>query len=127
MSEQEGSRAERETRAVPAAVRDAVDERDQMHCRVCGKFLGERRAHHHIVYGGDDRGMGGRRVHNPAEIVTICSFPGDPDWGVRPCHDRVHNDKSYWQPLLLECAARPGVTALQLARWRREGRRVDDS
>jgi hypothetical protein len=109
--------AKRETLAIPQAVRDAVDERDQLHCRVCGKWLGDRRALHHIVYGGDDRGMGGRRVHNVEEIVTVCWLPGDPRSGMQSCHDRVHSDKRLWQPLLLAVAQRSGVTALQLRRW----------
>lgn len=116
-------RAERETRDIPTDVRAAVDERDTLHCRVCGKWLGERRALHHIIYGGDDRGMGGRRVHNVDEIVTVCWLPGDPRFGVRPCHDRVHSDKRRWQPLLLEIATRRGVTAIQLERWRARNER----
>lgn len=89
-----------------------------MHCRVCGKFLGDRRAMHHVVYGGDARGMGGRRVHNVNEIVTICWLPGDPRWGMRPCHDVVHSNKRRWQPLLLAIVDRPGVTAVQFDRWK---------
>lgn len=111
--------ARRETLAIPAAIRDAVDERDQLHCRVCGKWLGDRRALHHVVYGGDARGMGGRRVHEVTEIVTVCWLPGDPLPGVPSCHERVHSNKSVWQPLLLAVAQRRGVTALQLRRWQK--------
>jgi hypothetical protein len=110
--------ARRETLAIPQDVRDAVDERDRLHCRVCGKWLGDRRALHHVIYGGDARGMGGRRVHNVDEIVTVCWLPGDPKPGVQPCHERVHSNKHLWQPLLLEVARRRGITALQLRRWR---------
>lgn len=115
--------AREESLAIPLNVRQAVDERDEGHCRVCGKFLGERRALHHIVYGGDARGMGGRRVHDPAEIVTVCWLPGDPAPGMRPCHDLVHSNKRIWQPLLLSVAARKGVTAVQLQRWRERNNR----
>jgi hypothetical protein len=106
--------AKEESLSIPTSVRDAVDERDKGHCRMCGRFLGERRAHHHVIYGGDDRGMGGRRRHVVDEIVTICWLPWDGG-----CHDRAHSDKHRWQGLLLEAARRPGVTAFQLERWRR--------
>lgn len=101
-----------ETLAIPAEVRRVVDERDGLTCRMCGKFLGDRRAHHHVVYGGDARGMGGRRVHNVDEIVTLCWMPGDND-----CHDRAHSNKFLWQPLLLRVVKNNGLTALQLRRW----------
>lgn len=110
--------AKEESLAIPADVRRAVDARDNATCRVCGKFLGDRRALHHVIYGGDDRGMGGRRVHSPAEIVTVCWLPGDGD-----CHQMVHSAKRTWQPLLLEVAQRSGITALQLKRWHRRQER----
>lgn len=106
-----------ETLAIPARVRAAVDTRDGMHCRVCGRFLGERRALHHIEYGGDERGMGGRRSHVAEEIVTVCWMPGDGD-----CHRIVHSDKGRWQPLLRAVVHLSGVTALQLQRWARSPR-----
>lgn len=106
--------ATEESLSIPVSVRQAVDLRDAMHCRVCGKYLGDRRALHHVIYGGDARGMGGRRVHNTAEIVTVCWLPGDGD-----CHQLVHSAKHVWQPLLLQVAQRPGITALQLQRWQR--------
>lgn len=111
--------AKEESLAIPASVRKIVDERDKMICRVCGTYLGDRRALHHIIYGGDERGMGGRRVHNPEEIITVCWLPGDGD-----CHQRVHANKRVWQPLLLEAAQRPGMTALQIKRWQQRGKRI---
>lgn len=104
--------AQGESLAIPLDVRRAVDARDLMTCRVCGKWLGDRRALHHVIYGGDERGMGGRRVHNVDEIVTVCWLPGDGD-----CHSLVHSAKRVWQPLLLEAAKRRGVTAFQIKRW----------
>lgn len=103
-----------ESLAIPDDVRRAVDERDHQCCRVCGKWLGDRRALHHVIYGGDARGMGGRRVHNVDEIVTVCWLPGDGD-----CHALVHSNKRLWQPVLLEVARRGGVTARQVLRWQR--------
>lgn len=107
------SESQSETLAIPTAVREAIDVRDGRHCRVCGRYLGEQRAIHHIVYGGDERGMGGRRVHDIDQMVTVCWL-----WAGN-CHDRVHADKHLWQPLLLDVAQRSGITALQLYRWRR--------
>jgi hypothetical protein len=105
-------RSASETLAIPAAVRAAVDERDGQYCRVCGRFVGEQRALHHTIFGGDARGMGGRRVHEVSEIVTVCWM-----WGGN-CHDRVHREKLRFQPVLLEVVNRPGLTALQLLRWK---------
>jgi len=109
------NKSERETLAIPDSVRRIIDERDGQHCRVCGKFLGEGRAIHHIIFGGDARGMGGRRVHNPDEMVTVCWMYGHK--GALPCHDLVHQQKRTWQPLLLEVARRKGITAIALRRW----------
>lgn len=106
--------AKEESLAIPTSVRAAVDARDGEHCRVCGRYLGDRRALHHVIYGGDARGMGGRRQHVVEEIVTVCWLPGDGN-----CHEMVHGNKELWVPLLLAVAGQPGVTALQLYRWRR--------
>lgn len=105
-----------ETLAIPSAVRAQVDERDQLHCRVCGKYLGAERALHHIRYGGSRQGMGGRREHDLANLISICWM-----WGGN-CHDRVHADKGLWLPLLLKTITVPGVTAMQLSRWTRRSR-----
>lgn len=99
---------------IPPHVRKTVDQRDEGYCRVCGKFLGSRRGLHHVLYGGDVVGMGGRRRHNPDEIITVCWMVGD-----NGCHQRLHSDKSRWQPLALEAIKSPGVTVMQLDRWSR--------
>lgn len=104
--------AQEESLSIPPAIRAAVDTRDGMSCRVCGRYLGERRALHHVLYGGDLVGLGGRRRHHADEILTVCWLPGDGD-----CHQLVHSNKRLWQPILLEVLKRPGITALQVKRW----------
>ena len=113
MSAVENTKAGKETLAIPAAMRATVDERDGQHCRVCGKWLGEQRATHHIRYGGSRQGMGGRREHAVDNLITVCWM-----WGGN-CHDLVHSDKGLCQPLLQQLIVTPGVTALQLRRWQR--------
>lgn len=106
-----------ETLAIPADVREQVYQRDKGRCRVCGELL-KVPGIHHIIYGGDRRGTGGRRVHNPDEMVTIgWTFPD------KNCHLIVHSSKRLWQPLLLEVVSKPGITALQLLRWKRNEER----
>jgi hypothetical protein len=97
--------------AIPKALREAVRERDQGFCRVCGRCDPERIALHHIVYGGDAVGMGGRRFHALENLVSVAWVPG------HDCHRVVHSRKALWVPLLQEVVRRPGVTALQLRRW----------
>lgn len=106
--------AKEESLSIPQRIREAVDARDGESCRMCGRYLGERRALHHVIFGGDERGMGGRRQHRVEEIITLCWLPGDGD-----CHNKAHSDKHHWQDLLLELCRRPGVTAYQLERWSR--------
>lgn len=95
---------------IPTSVRKEIFERDGGICRMCGTLPTWPTAEiHHIIYGGDQRGMGGRRVHNVDEMVSLC----------RLCHLRAHNRKGYWQPILLRAVQCPGVTAFQIARWAR--------
>lgn len=111
--------SDRETKDIPAAVRAEVDARDLGFCRMCGKFLGGRRAIHHIWFGGDRQGMGGRRHHDVANLVSLCYLPYDND-----CHQRAHSQKDRWQQLLTDVVNEPrNVTALQLDRWRRRNPR----
>lgn len=103
----------KETLAIPQRLRDEVDQRDGGFCRMCGKFLGERRAIHHINFGGDVQGMGGRRHHVIENVVSLCWLPGDSN-----CHQRAHSRKAFWQEYLSAAIAAPNhVTAFQLARW----------
>lgn len=112
---------EGETLAIPQKLRDAVDARDAGFCRLCGRFLGERRSIHHIYFGGDLQGMGGRRKHELDNLVSLCWLPYDND-----CHQRAHSRKAYWQEYLSAVLAQPlKTTALQLARW--DARRKRDN
>lgn len=91
---------------VPADVREHVIERDGSCCRVCGRHV-EYPALHHIVY----RSQGGLDI--PSNLVTIGWLPG------HDCHLPIaHGPKARTvRDLLLAIAERPGVTALQVARW----------
>lgn len=109
-----GSREE--TAAIPKAVRQAVDDRDGGFCRVCGKHLGERRAIHHIRFGGDAQGMGGRRDHAVTNLLSVCWLPGD-----NGCHELLHRDKARWMDIALWTAVHPGTTVFQAARWAAAG------
>lgn len=104
-----------ETLAIPKNLRAWVDERDGGYCRFCGVLLLERRALHHIRYGGSAGGMGGRRQHDRHNLITLCHLPGD-----NGCHLRVHSNKNLYQPLLEELIQdHPNhVTVLQLMRWK---------
>lgn len=107
-----------ETLEIPKDLREAVDARDGGFCRMCGKFLGDRRSIHHIFYGGDIQGMGGRRRHTLGNLVSLCWLPGD-----MGCHERAHSNKGFWQPLLADVVTQSAkVTAFQLARWERNRR-----
>jgi hypothetical protein len=117
-SEQILPAAKRETLAIPKALREAVDERDGQHCRVCGQYLGDSRAMHHIRFGGPRQGMGGRREHDLTNLISVCwMWPGN-------CHDRVHAQKRLWLPLLERLTVTPGVTGMQLMRWQNSRRRT---
>lgn len=111
-----------ESKAVPIAIREEVDARDGFHCRVCGEFLGkERRALHHIDFGGDAVGIGGRRRHAVDNLLTV-------GWlGKQDCHGVLHRNKRSLLPLAQQAAVTPGVTVLQLLRWRRQQRALEGS
>lgn len=106
------SPAARETLAIPEALRREVAERDQGICRFCGRFVGESGAVHHVDFGGDLVGMGGRRHHALENLLTVGWLPG------HDCHlGMLHARKLLWQPYARLAARRPGVTILQLRRW----------
>ena len=96
---------------MPADVRAQVLERDHHCCRVCGRYV-DRPAVHHTNFGGDARGMGGRRVHDPNFLITVGWLPG------HDCHlGLLHADKRRFQELSWEVVRHPGVSILQLERW----------
>lgn len=100
-----GVDSEGETRDIPARVREEVWDRDQGLCRVCGAWGGDSLAIHHIEY----RSEGG--LHVLTNLVSV-------HWMYAPrCHEVVHSNKRLWQPILLQVAQQPGVTALQVRRW----------
>lgn len=98
-----------ETLAIPDALRLQVAERDQGHCRFCGRYE-ENAAIHHVRFGGDVVGMGGRRQHYLENLLTVGWLYG------HDCHSRLHDRKTYWMPYVLGALATPGATVLQLRR-----------
>jgi hypothetical protein len=105
------NKARVETLAIPGWLREQVDDRDKQRCRVCGKYLAEARALHHIRFGGARQGMGGRRDHSLDNLITVCWM-----WAGN-CHDRVHSQKRLYLPVLEQLTVTPGVTGMQLMRW----------
>lgn len=103
---------EKETLQIPASMRVEVDARDGGICRFCGQFVGGARALHHARFGGGDGpGMGGRRIHEVGNLVTVGWF------GEHDCHSILHGRKLFWLPYVLRAIESPGVTVLQLRRW----------
>ena len=86
-----------------------MNDRDCFTCRLCGQTKGL--VHHHIRYGGDEAGMGGRRFHHVDNVITLG------DYFEHDCHRVVHGNKGLWVPLLVAATRVPGVTALQIRRW----------
>lgn len=94
-----------ETLEIPKALRAEVRDRDGGLCRFCGAWGGDELALHHVRY----RSEGG--LHVLENLVSV-------HWMYAPrCHEAAHGDKTRWQPILLQVAQQPGVTALQVARW----------
>lgn len=98
---------------IPAPIRAEVTERDQV-CRLCGQAV--HLICHHVMYGGDAQGMGGRRFHDAANIVLLGQGYE------HQCHDRVHKVKGVWQPVMLALIELPRTyTGLQVMRYLRSG------
>ena len=104
--------------AIPQAIRLEVLDRDGGLCRLCGRT---NVIAHHIRYGGDAVGMGGRGFHAVENIVSLGQ------WYEHRCHDVVHGAKALWQPVLLAVIERPGVTGHQLYRWAARGAHSDET
>lgn len=94
---------------IPAATRKLVLERDRNRCRWCGRTNGGLHLHH-IVYRS-----GGGGHHSPDILITLCPQH----------HQLVHSDKRRYQPLLFELMGKPGVTGLQLVRWKAKANLAD--
>lgn len=101
---------------IPGWVRSAVDERDGLVCRVCGRYQGVGRQIHHIEFGGDKVGMGGRRVHEVDALITTC----------QRCHSWMHDRKDRARFALMAIQT-PGATALQVMRWEQRRSSVSPS
>lgn len=79
---------------VADSVRDEVRSRDKNACRLCERTekaltgVGLLPLHiHHIIYRSESD-----CTHTPDNLITLCMT----------CHDLVHEDKKYWQPVLQE-------------------------
>jgi 5-methylcytosine-specific restriction endonuclease McrA len=91
---------------IPAAVREAVLERDHSQCQACGTTGDHRLQLHHVQF----RSAGG--AHGPANLVTLCFR----------CHEDVHARRI--DVALTEIA--PGRwTAFIRRNWARRARRVE--
>lgn len=104
---------DKEALEIPRQVRLEVLDRDGRACRMCGQT--SSLVLHHLLYGGDLVGMGGRRSHDPEGIVTLGGAYE------HQCHQHVHSQKSLWQPILLAVVHLPGVTGYGLRRWLETG------
>ncbi len=95
---------------IPDKVRKAIHVRDNYFCRMCGANCELSGVEiHHIVFGGDRIGIGGARIHDLDLMVSLCL----------KCHQRAHRQKSRWQEALAFVVCRPGLTAAQVIRWKR--------
>ena len=104
---------------IPQSVRDIIDERDKGFCRFCGTYLGELRSHHHCEFGGIYSGMGGKRIHDPDKMISVCNgLYGN------QCHEKIHGNKALYLPYTLEVVKHPGKTIIQL--MKEEGNDVGD-
>lgn len=59
---------------------------EQPYCQLCGST--QWLAVHHIRYGAE-----GRHTYF-GNVIRLC----------KNCHDKVHSNKKYWQPILIEMA-----------------------
>jgi 5-methylcytosine-specific restriction endonuclease McrA len=86
-----GHLAQEAPKNIPAAVRQAVLDRDHDQCQLCGTGGDNRLQLHHLEY----RSQGG--THAPENLITLCY----------KCHEDVHQRRA--DILLLEVS--PGVWA----------------
>ena len=70
---------------VKKEVYQKVYERDNGICRLCGKANIEL---HHIRYRSERKDL----INDEKNCIMLCT----------ECHQKVHSNKHYWQPILLE-------------------------
>lgn len=95
-----------ETSQVPPDVRQEVLARDRV-CRACGRY-DESLCLHHVLF----RSQGG--LHVASNLVSLGWSP------IHDCHLKFAHgpDARLWRELLQEVIRTPGITGLQLKRWR---------
>lgn len=69
---------------VKDTVYDEVYERDKGRCRICGRTNIQI---HHIIYRSEAKNL----INDSSNCIMLCF----------ECHQMVHSDKHYWQPILL--------------------------
>ena len=62
-----------------------VYERDKGRCRLCGSNQIQL---HHIIYRSENKKL----INEPSNCIMLCA----------KCHELVHSNKHYWQPILKE-------------------------
>lgn len=70
---------------VKKVIYQKVYERDNGICRLCGKTNIEL---HHIRYRSERKDL----INDEKNCIMLCT----------ECHQKVHSNKHYWQPILLE-------------------------
>ena len=70
---------------VKKEIYDEVFKRDKGKCRLCGNTNIQL---HHIIYRSENKNL----INEPNNCIMLCVS----------CHEKVHKNKHYWQPILKE-------------------------